>query len=82
MACRSGKRGAEHFIKVECKQSTDDEGKPETSSTANTASTGVVRGDQFYALILRNSLPAGLSLNCVSQTETAMSFAWKQELKG
>jgi len=47
------KRCAEQFIKVESKQ-TDDEGKPDTPSTADTSSTGAVRVDQSYTGNLEN----------------------------
>jgi len=76
----NGKRCAEQFIKVESKQRSDDEGKPETSSTANTAPTGAVRGDQLYMRILENSLYLDLSLYCVSRRVTIW-WTCKQGLK-
>jgi hypothetical protein len=75
------KRCAEQFITVESKQSSDDEAEPETSSTANTASSGAVRGDQSYTRILENSFYPGLGLYLVNQ-RTAMCWTCKEGLKG
>lgn len=76
----NGKRCAEQFIKVESKQRSDDEGKPETSSTANIASTGAVRGDQSYTRILENSLYPVLSLCRVNHT-AAICWTRKQGME-
>ena len=77
----NGKGCAEQFIKVESKRSSDDEGRPETSSRANTASTGAVRGDQSYTSILENSLYPGLAFYPVNH-RAEMCWACKQGLKG
>jgi len=74
------KKCAEQFIKVESKQRSDDEGEPETCSTANTASTWAVRGDQSYMRILEKSLYPGLSLYRVNYRAT-VCWACKQGTK-